>query len=206
MKGESFMPRYTVPNQRVIKIHREAAKSDFLGIKNENWQAAACDLGAHALMLYLYLAANADGYNLALSPAAINQAIGMARSTYHDQFRKLVNKGYLVQGQGNSYDFFEKPQPRGGSQEKSVSCLSADGYDFENCTADDVPCHFSDKPVLPKDIEINNNEVITNVCINNTDSQKQEELYPEKVIYITPPKAERKKDIKLSTQRKEFTF
>ena len=26
------------------------------GIKNENWQAAARDLGAHALMLYMYLA------------------------------------------------------------------------------------------------------------------------------------------------------
>ena len=62
---------YTVPNQRIAKIHREVAKSDFLGIKNENWQAAARDLGAHALMLYLYLASNADGYNLALSPAAI---------------------------------------------------------------------------------------------------------------------------------------
>ena len=28
---------YTVPNQRVITIHREVAKSDFLGIKNVNW-------------------------------------------------------------------------------------------------------------------------------------------------------------------------
>lgn len=68
----------------MIKINREAARRDFLGIKNENWQAAARDLGAHALMLYMYLASNADGYNLALSPAAITEAIGMPRSTYHD--------------------------------------------------------------------------------------------------------------------------
>ena len=40
---------YTVPNQRVVTIHREKARSDFLGIKNENWQSAARDLGAHAL-------------------------------------------------------------------------------------------------------------------------------------------------------------
>lgn len=46
---------YTVPNQRVVTIHREKARSDFLGIKNENWQSAARDLGAHALLLYLYL-------------------------------------------------------------------------------------------------------------------------------------------------------
>jgi len=43
----------TVPNQRLIAIHRERAASDFLGIKNSHWQAAARDLGAHALMLYL---------------------------------------------------------------------------------------------------------------------------------------------------------
>lgn len=64
----------TVPNQRLIAIHRERTASDFLGIKNSHWQAAAHDLGAHALMLYLYFASNANGYLLALSPAAIRQA------------------------------------------------------------------------------------------------------------------------------------
>ena len=54
------MPNVTFPNQRLVRIHREAAKTDFLGIKNENWQAAARDLGAHALMLYMYLASNAN--------------------------------------------------------------------------------------------------------------------------------------------------
>ena len=44
---------YTVPYQRVVTVHRERAASDFLGIKNVNWQAAARDLGAHALLLYM---------------------------------------------------------------------------------------------------------------------------------------------------------
>ena len=56
----------TVPNQRVVIIHRERATSDFLGIKNAHWQAAARDLGAHALMLYLYFASNATGLPMAL--------------------------------------------------------------------------------------------------------------------------------------------
>ena len=72
----------TVPNQRLIAIHRERAACDFLGIKNSNWQAAARDLGAQALMLYLYFASNANGFMLALSPAAIRQAVGMPFSTY----------------------------------------------------------------------------------------------------------------------------
>lgn len=70
----------TVPNQRLVAIHRERASSDFLGIKNSHWQAAARDLGAHALMLYLYFASNANGFLLALSPAAIRQAVGMPSS------------------------------------------------------------------------------------------------------------------------------
>lgn len=95
----------TVPNQRLIAIHRERAASDFLGIKNSHWQAAARDLGAHALMLYLYFASNANGYLLALSPAAIRQTVGMPQSTYRDQFTKLIDRGYLVQrGDSNTYD------------------------------------------------------------------------------------------------------
>ena len=68
------MPAITFPNQRVVRIHRERATADFLGIKNENWQAASRDLGAHGLRLYLYLAANANNFNLALSPAAARAA------------------------------------------------------------------------------------------------------------------------------------
>ena len=101
----------TVPNQRLIAIHRERAASDFLGIKNSHWQAAARDLGAHALLLYLYFASNANGFVLALSPAAIRQAVGMPQSTFRDQFVKLIDRGYLVQrGDSNTYDFYETPQ------------------------------------------------------------------------------------------------
>lgn len=102
---------YTVPNQRVVSIHRERAVSDFLGIKNNNWQSAARDLGAHALLLYLYFAANANNFQLALSPNAVRQAVGMPASTFRDQFLRLIDKGYLVQRErSNIYDFYETPQ------------------------------------------------------------------------------------------------
>lgn len=103
------MPNVTYPNQRTVTIHREKAEKNFLAINNKNWKAAARDLSAPALKLYIYLASNADNYKLALSPAAIQEEIGMARSTYHDQFRVLVNKGYLVQSNNNRYDFYEVP-------------------------------------------------------------------------------------------------
>ena len=192
------MPNITYPNQRVINIHREAAKSDFLGIKNQNWQAAARDLGAHALMLYLYLAANADGYNLALSPAAIRQAIAMPRSTYQDQFVKLIDRGYIVQESGNVYNFYETPQPSHASNQASITTQkTVDVLNFEECPLD-VSCVDRAAPNVPtEDREINNREnQINNNGINNSVLNGAENIYipKEKIIKIPVPKAERKKE------------
>ena len=188
----------TYPNQRVIHINREAAKSDFLGIKNTNWQAAARDLGAHALMLYLYLASNADGYNLALSPAAIRQAIAMPRSTYQDQFVKLIDRGYIVQESGNVYNFYETPQPSHASNQASIiTQKTVDVLNFEECPLD-VSCDDRAAPNVPtEDREINNREIqINNNGTNNSVLNGAENIYipKEKIIKIPVPKAERKKE------------
>ncbi len=182
----------------MIKIHREVAKSDFLGIKNENWQAASRDLGAHALRLYLYLAANADNYNLALSPADIRQTIGMATSTYRDQFVKLVDKGYLVANSGNGYDFFEVPQTRAAV--KPMKKDASLGIDFENYTADTLPQTATAQNITAEDIEINNKEDEINTSINNG-------LYAQRVIHIQSPTAEPKKKVdKPQIPKGEFSF
>lgn len=198
---------YTVPNQRVITIHREVAKSDFLGIKNVNWQAAARDLGAHAFLLYLYFASNADGYTLALSPVAVRQAIGMARSTYHDQFAKLVDKGYLVANSGNSFDFFEVPQPRHDISQKP---LSNDGLNFEECTSDDKGKESAVQTISGENIEINNNEIsITKPRTNISGGLEiAEEIKKpeEKVIHISVPRAEPKKTLTPKPEKTGFKF
>lgn len=163
------MPR-TVANQRVVRIHRQRASSDFLGIKNANWQYAARDLGAFALMLYLYLAANADGFSLALSPAAIRQAIGMPPQTYRDQFIKLIDKGYLVQsGNGNTYDFYEVPQARAPHTteiEENAACAF-------DCTTDgfEQPQGVENAPTDSREININNIDNIDNAAIVKQVSQ-----------------------------------
>lgn len=155
---------YTVPNQRTVFIHRNELVYDFLGIQNANWQAAARDLGAHALMLYLYLASNANNYELALSPAAIRQAIGMPASTYRDQFVKLVDKGYLVQRKESTiYDFYEIPQ----RVTHTEPIETIDGLDF---TADAYGTPQTVNNEAGKDIEININKTDT---INNSGVEKQ---------------------------------
>lgn len=172
----------TVPNQRTIHIHRERPETNFLGIKNENWMAAARDLSAHALKLYMYFAANANNYTFAFSPAAVLEAIGMPKSTCHDQFTILVNKGYLVLEHGNTYSFYEVPQPRPAQQETkkmSNNPISADGVDFENYTTVEQPKPFVVDENTGEVIEINNITESTNNTINNSKSlwlgEKQEQ-------------------------------
>ena len=199
------MPNVTFPNQRMVRIHREPVKTDFLGIKNENWQAASRDLGAHALQLYLYLAANANNYTTALSPVAVRQAIGMARSTYHDQFHKLVDKGYLVPGTGNSFDFYEVPQA--AAQAGSLS--SAGVQDFENHPGHGEAASPDGQSVLPENIEINNTDIPTNEVINNSNPENIEIYIPKvKEVVIKRPVAEgRERPKPVQEQAKqEFVF
>lgn len=153
------MAKETFANQRMVNIHREIPKSDFLGIKNENWKAASRDLRPYALLLYFYLAANKDNYQLALSPAAILKEIGMPRSTYQDQFNILVSKGYLVKSHGNTYEFYEKPQPVQNTDRNSVTETV---LNFENSTetVDDTP---NVAIICPSENrEINNSELTDN--------------------------------------------
>ena len=199
------MYRLTYPNQRTIKIHREPAKADFLGIKNANWQAASRDLGAHALQLYLYLAANANNYTLALSPAAVRQEIGMARSTYHDQFHKLVDKGYLVSSHGNTYEFYEVPQ----TVTQAKNELLSTGLEFEENPFPDKHNDNNGLTVLPEDIEINNmTNTPNNTVINKELTDGVGVIQKPKVreIVISLPGSESKKSAERAEQAKQEVF
>ncbi|MBR5480818.1 MAG: hypothetical protein IKU85_03860 [Bacteroidaceae bacterium] len=108
---------YTVENQRRVLVHRDMPKDNegnFLLIKKDNLYAAYRDLNATALCLYLYLAGNKDGFDLAFSPKAIHNEMGLPESTCRDQFKVLVNKGYLVRRSetSNRYDFYEIPKEK----------------------------------------------------------------------------------------------
>ena len=193
------MERYTFPNQRFVCVHRERPTANFLGIKNENWMAAARDLTPHALLLYLYFAANANNYVLAVSPAAIRQAVGMPRSTYHDQFHVLEDKGYLIPTKGNTFDFFEVPRPRTDrNDEKKLEV----GQNFEMCTADGCPNEQADHNVLGEDIEINNIQFPDNE-INNGELREFLKQYCESAEH-TPPKGEKTEEY--PPTKAEFTF
>lgn len=100
---------YTYANQKVIHIEKEKYKDNFLQIGIAEWQAASKDLAPAAFKLYLYLASNADGFNLALSQAACAEAIGLKNRTYYRAVEELQDKGYITLKQGNIFNFHCKP-------------------------------------------------------------------------------------------------
>ena len=158
-------------------------------------------------MLYMYLASNANNYNLALSPAAIQQAIGMPRSTYRDQFCKLVSKGYLIQTGGNTFSFYEVPQTRVVQSNSNAVTPTDYGYNFITDVA--IPYTDTTHTGTGRDTEINNREIETNnTRINNNGLIVTDNVYIPKVkeIRIPVPKAESKKTLTPTPQKKEFIF
>ncbi len=144
----------TSPNQKTVHINRATLNRNdgFLGINNANWKRAARTLGAHAFMLYIYLASNKDGYTLALSPSAIQQEIGMARSTYHDQLRKLQSLGFLVYEDGKGWQFYEVPQSDTRIQTVRVSVTENES----KCPTADLSCTDPATKCPQDNREINN--------------------------------------------------
>lgn len=99
----------TYPNQKVIHIQKGTYEDNFLQVGNDEWQRAARELTGSAFKLYLYLAGNRDGYDLALSQKAVEDATGLSKNTYHRAVEELETKGYLSFVKGNAYAFSTSP-------------------------------------------------------------------------------------------------
>ena len=114
----------TVPHQKVVKIHREDKGNNFISISKESYSKAYRDMSSSsaALGLYIWLVGNKDNYTFALSPEAIENQIGMARSSYNGAVKRLIDLGYLVRKDENSnvYDFYEVTRLDGKIERKAV--------------------------------------------------------------------------------------
>lgn len=62
------------------------------------------------LQLYLYIAANINNYQFALSPAAAEEYAGIKHTSFRKYLRLLEVEGYLVWWHGNVYDFYTTPR------------------------------------------------------------------------------------------------
>lgn len=65
---------------------------------------------ASGFLLWCYLSLNQEGYELALSNAAVSEACGMKKDAYDTAVSILIEERYLVRRAGNTFDFYQFPQ------------------------------------------------------------------------------------------------
>jgi hypothetical protein len=101
----------------------------------------------------------------------------------------LIFKGYLVHSHGNTYDFFEVPQPRAVVKKNDTSLVN----DFSNVCPTAVN-EVTDAVNLctASNREINNSENSINNEITNIENPSRIEAPKVKEIIIKAPKAEGK--------------
>ena len=161
----------TYPNQKWIQIHKNNNTNNFLMIDNNEWMTANKTLSPYGLQLYLFLAANRDGYQFALSPEYAHDSVGISRTTFYEYLRRLETSGYLVWRCGNVFDFYTSPRPvnerthpdrhknaidfESGSPSAESVVINASAQQTENpaCEQGGSPCY----PICsPSNIETNN--------------------------------------------------
>lgn len=102
----------TVPNQKVVKVTKEVCNGNnyYAAINLAAIESAAKDLKSGAFKLWVYFAKNQNNYVFALSSKAVEETFGIKIKQYNNAIQELVEKGYLIQEQGNIYIFNEQPQ------------------------------------------------------------------------------------------------
>ena len=103
------MAKSAVANQKTVIIKKTPCTKDFLQIQNEEWQEAArlCKKPA-SFKIYLYLGANAAGFDFLLSGAAIEKTFGFKSTAYSDGIKELKELGYIKDIGNNTYEFYTK--------------------------------------------------------------------------------------------------
>lgn len=197
----------TVSNQKVIIINKPAVIRNFLQIDNNAWMKVNKTLGPYALQLYLYLAANANGYRLALSPEHAEKAAGIKRTSFYKYLKELEENGYIVWNKGNVFQFYTCPLPQ---SERSNPDSHSDWIFFD----DDSPGEQGSLPNSvfppPDGIEIDNREKIKD---NGTQSVPPPaadaacDPYPiGKIIEVRIPNPLPREKHKSKPERRPFSF
>ena len=131
--------------------------------------------GPYALQLYLYLAKNANDYEMALSQAAAEEEAGIKKTTFHKYLDLFIREGYLVKRNGNTYDFYEMPRKQKEEETERSS------YDEHGNSQDGSknPPHESRSSVNVQECAWDNKE-IDNIDNRYTDKIDTDTIYFEK--------------------------
>lgn len=99
----------TFPNQKVIHINKPNLDGNYLSVGINDWAEASKNLSPNTFKVYLYIASNADGFDLALSRQAVMNLLSISKDSYIRAVKELEDKHYIVLKQGNIYDFYTVP-------------------------------------------------------------------------------------------------
>ena len=163
----------TVPNQKVVSISKaacnDAARENYYAkINLQAMGAAAQALEAGAFKLWVYFAKNQNGYQFALSSKEVEASFGMKIKQYNNAVDQLIEKGYLVRGEGNYYTFCEIPV---NTKEDNEKCLIPKGNNEVITKKDNGVITKSNNELLPQGIRN-----ITNTTQNITKDITEEKL------------------------------
>ena len=143
------------PNQRCITIHKSQYKENFLQVSIDEWRQAFIKLPAKSSFgLYLYLCGNQDTFNLWLSSADVQRALGISDSSYRRAVEDLLGEGYLIMRNGNEHtlDFYTTPQSTSyvkKERKKKKSAADGGGAGAASVSIDDVsyePTAYEEDP------------------------------------------------------------
>ena len=106
----------TYANQKTITINREEVNlrgdKQYLTVYSENVAAASRVLSNTSFKLYIYLLSNQDGYKKDFSSQHFSTLYGVSYSSVSRAIAELEKEGFLVKGDNNKYEFYERPQEK----------------------------------------------------------------------------------------------
>ena len=102
---------FIYPNQRVITIKENATPKEgtnerFVILDYETTMKTMRDLKPTTFLVWIYLNANENGSEFALSRVDVMNQTGISSSSYNSAIKELKEKGYLVHTSDNCYDFY----------------------------------------------------------------------------------------------------
>lgn len=126
------MTRYTAPNQKIIRVHKDSYSGAYLTIGTEEWQEAFKSLKRITFGMYLYLSGNANGFELTLSRRDVMDRLGVSKDTYLRAVKELEEKGYLIHKNGPVWNFYTTPVNKETIEETGTKESDDDNENNEN--------------------------------------------------------------------------
>ena len=110
------------PNQEVLIVTEDPVMDGSHPYRKLSLRAIenALSLSPNTFKLYMYIAKNAVGYKLALSPTAIKNMTGMSSDTYRKSKQELIDSKYLIPVSKRLYMFYQNPHLEAISSEEEA--------------------------------------------------------------------------------------